>query len=95
MVQAAVPEEKRRVTCLSRQEMLELARVGKLIEDYYGKPYDIEFGIDADMAFPENIIILQVRPESVWSKKEVAAKTEKKKRPDGAHPGPVAYGGQA
>ncbi len=76
-----VPEEKRRMTCLSRQEMLQLARVGKLIEEYYGKPYDIEFGIDADMAFPENIIILQVRPESVWSKKEVAPRTEKKKDP--------------
>ena len=81
IVQCAVPEEKRRVTCLSRQEMLELARVGKLIEDYYGKPYDIEFGVDADMPFPENIIILQVRPESVWSKKEAAAKTEKKSDP--------------
>jgi pyruvate,water dikinase len=78
VIQAAVPEEKRRVTCLSRQEMLELARVRKLIEDYYGKPYDIEFGIDADMPFPENIIILQVRLESVRSKKEAAAKTEKK-----------------
>ncbi len=76
-----VPEGKRRMTCLSRQEMLELARVGKLIENYYGKAYDFEFGIDADMPFPENIIILQVRPESVWSKKEVAAKTEKKADP--------------
>ena len=61
--------------------MLELARVGKLIEDYYGKAYDIEFGIDADYTFPQNIIILQVRPESVWSKKEVAAKTERKADP--------------
>ncbi|MGD0229433.1 MAG: PEP/pyruvate-binding domain-containing protein [Syntrophorhabdales bacterium] len=78
IVQAQVPEEKRCVSCLSRQEMLELARIGKGIEDYYGKAYDIEFGIDADMSFPESIIILQVRPESVWSKKEVTARTEKK-----------------
>jgi pyruvate,water dikinase len=33
------------------------------------------------MPFPENIIVLQVRPESVWSKKEVASRTEKKKDP--------------
>ena len=52
--------------------------MGKLIEKYYGKAYDIEFGVDADMPFPENVIILQVRPESVWSKKEVAPKTERK-----------------
>jgi pyruvate,water dikinase len=80
-IQAPVPEEKRGVSCLSRQEILELARVGKLIENYYGKAYDIEFGIDADMAFPGNVIILQVRPESVWSKREVTSRTEKKSDP--------------
>jgi pyruvate,water dikinase len=81
IVQTAVPDEKRRTACLSREEMYHLAKVGKRIEDYYGKAYDIEFGIDADMPFPDNIVILQVRPESVWSKKEVVKKTEKKKDP--------------
>ncbi len=81
IIQVEVEEVRRRLPCLSRQEMLELARVGKAIEDYYGMAYDLEFGIDADMSFPENIIILQVRPESVWSKREAAAKTEKKKDP--------------
>jgi pyruvate,water dikinase len=81
IVQAPVPEDRRCVPCLDRQEMRELARVGKVIEKYYGKAYDIEFGIDADMAFPENIIVLQVRPESVWSKREIVAKTEKKGDP--------------
>jgi pyruvate,water dikinase len=81
IIQKPVPENKRSVACLNREEILELARVGKLIENYYGKAYDIEFGIDADMPFPNNIIILQVRPESVWSKKEVTSKTEKKQDP--------------
>lgn len=81
IVQKPVPEEMRRMPCLSRREILELARVGKLIEDYYGKAYDIEFGIDADTPFPDSVIVLQVRPESVWSKREAVAKTEKKKDP--------------
>ena len=81
ILQAPVPEEKRGVPCLTRQEMIELARIGKGIEDYYGKAYDIEFGIDADMPFPSNVIILQVRPESVWSKKDTEAKTSKAKDP--------------
>lgn len=79
IVQVPVEEEQRQATCLSHEELKELSRVGKLIENYYGKAYDIEFGIDEDMPFPENVIILQVRPESVWSKKETAPKTEKKK----------------
>jgi pyruvate,water dikinase len=81
IVQTPVPEHKRSVACLNREEVLELVRVGKLIENYYGKAYDIEFGIDDDIYFPQNIIILQVRPESVWSKKEVTSKTEKKQDP--------------
>ncbi len=79
IVQCEVPAEMRCVACLTYPELKEIARVGKLIENYYGKPYDIEFGIDADFQFPQNIIILQVRPESVWSKKEVAPKTDQKK----------------
>jgi pyruvate,water dikinase len=81
IIQTDVPSEKCGVSCLSVDEVKELARIGKLIEDYYGQAYDIEFGIDADFPFPQNIIILQVRPESVWSKKEVTARTEKKKDP--------------
>ena len=79
IVQKDVPDDKKKALCLSMEEVKELARVGKLIENYYGKAYDIEFGIDTELPFPENIIILQVRPESVWSKKEAAPKTEKKK----------------
>ncbi|HEY3277526.1 MAG TPA: PEP/pyruvate-binding domain-containing protein [Syntrophorhabdaceae bacterium] len=79
IIQVPVDEEKRGVTCLTIEELRELSRIGKLIENYYGKAYDIEFGIDEDMPFPENIIILQVRPESVWSKKEAAPRTERKK----------------
>lgn len=81
IVQKGVPPEMRKALCLSNQELKELARIGKLIEGYYGQAYDIEFGIDADLPFPENIIILQVRPESVWSKKQAEARTEKKKDP--------------
>lgn len=74
-----VSEEDRNRFCITNEELVELCKVGKAIDKYYGKPHDIEFGIDADLPFPENVIILQVRPESVWLKKEASAKTEKKK----------------
>lgn len=79
IVQVPVSEEKRGVPCLTYQETLELARIGKLIEDYYGKACYIEFSIDADSPFPGNITILRIRPESVWSKKQAIPRTEKRK----------------
>ncbi|MEI2766470.1 MAG: PEP/pyruvate-binding domain-containing protein [Dermatophilaceae bacterium] len=73
-----VPEADRTRFCVTAEEIQEIARVSKAIDKYYGKPYDIEFAIDGDLDFPENVIILQVRPESVWAAKAAQAKTEKK-----------------
>jgi pyruvate, water dikinase len=69
-----VPAEDRERLCVTPEELREICRVSKAIDKYYGKPYDIEFAIDGDLSFPENVIILQVRPESVWSKKTAEAK---------------------
>ncbi|MDJ0828459.1 MAG: PEP/pyruvate-binding domain-containing protein [Desulfobacterales bacterium] len=74
-----VPEDQRGQICITNDELMEVCRIAKSIDRYYGKPYDIEFAIDADLPFPQNIIILQVRPESVWSKKERLKKTTAKK----------------
>ncbi|MBA4390018.1 MAG: hypothetical protein C0399_03675 [Syntrophus sp. (in: bacteria)] len=81
IVQAEVPKDQQEKLSVSLDEVQELCRLGKVIEEYYGKHYDIEFGIDADLTFPGSVIILQVRPESIWNKKEVTARTEKKSDP--------------
>ncbi|MBU2603859.1 MAG: phenylphosphate synthase subunit beta [Actinobacteria bacterium] len=74
-----VPAEDRERFSVTAEELKEICRVSKVIDKYYGKPYDIEFAIDADLPFPDSVIILQVRPESVWSKKAGEGKTEQKK----------------
>jgi pyruvate,water dikinase len=73
-----VPDAMRAKFSITNEELMELCRTAKAIDTYYGKPYDIEFAIDGDLSFPESVIVLQVRPESVWAKKKVEAKTEKK-----------------
>jgi pyruvate,water dikinase len=66
---AEVPPERRRIPCLTDEEIIELAKLAKRIEEHYGKPQDIEFAIDRDLPFPENVFIVQSRPETVWSLK--------------------------
>jgi pyruvate,water dikinase len=39
---------------------------------------DIEWAIDQDIPFPENIFIVQARPETVWSQRKTASIIGKK-----------------
>ena len=48
-----------------------MVKVGKLIEIHYGQPMDIEWAIDRDLDFPEGLFIVQARPETVWSQRQV------------------------
>ncbi len=66
-IEKEVEDERRKMFSLSDDEIEELVRLGLLIENYYKSPSDIEWAIDKDMDFPENIFILQARPETVWS----------------------------
>jgi len=67
---AEVPPERVKAPCLTDEEVRRLAELGVLIEKHYGIPMDIEWAIDRDLGFPENVFIVQARPETVWSMKE-------------------------
>jgi pyruvate,water dikinase len=62
-----VSDERRGVASLSDEQAIELVRLGKSIERRFGGPQDIEWAIDAD---GDRILILQARPETVWSRKD-------------------------
>lgn len=66
-VHVEVPLEKQEQPCISDEEIIKLAELAKHIEQHYGKPQDIEWAIDADLPFPDNVFIVQSRPETVWS----------------------------
>ncbi len=75
-----VPSEKQKVTCIEDRELLMLAELAKRIEKHYGKPMDIEWAIDQDLSYPQNMFIVQARPETVFGTKEMEApKMEDKK----------------
>ncbi len=63
-----VPAERRTIACLSDDELLALREIARRTERHYGRPQDIEWAIDQT----GNIMLLQSRPETVWSAREDA-----------------------
>jgi pyruvate, water dikinase len=62
------PQELRRTPSVSDQELAALKDIARKVERHYGRPQDIEWAIDRSGA----ILLLQSRPETVWSSKEQA-----------------------
>ena len=62
-----VEESLRREPCLSDEELQSLRGIGRQIERHYGRPQDIEWAIDRHT---QQILLLQSRPETVWSNKD-------------------------
>ena len=69
-VDADVDPDMQCTCCLEDQEIRELVKTAKTIEAHYGRVMDIEWAIDKDFSFPENIFIVQARPETVWSRRK-------------------------
>jgi len=72
----------RNAPALSDEEAVKLAELAKKIEEHYGRAMDIEWAIDQDLPYPQNVFIVQARPETVWStKKAKEVKPEKEEAP--------------
>lgn len=70
VIDIEVAPERQIQCCLEDREIMELVNTAKNIEDHYGRPMDIEWAIDEDLSFPDNVFIVQARPETVWSQKK-------------------------
>jgi len=71
LIEREVSEERRRVRCLSDDELHAVASMAKRAEKHYGCPQDIEWALDADLPDGANLLLLQSRPETVHSIKSV------------------------
>ncbi|HEV8280064.1 MAG TPA: PEP/pyruvate-binding domain-containing protein [Streptosporangiaceae bacterium] len=60
-----VPLPLRDVPCLEDGEILALADLGRRVSDHYGTPQDVEWAIHGGSG--PQIVLLQSRPETVWS----------------------------
>ena len=70
VVNIDVEQDMQSKCCLDDREIKELAKIAKEIEKHYGRAMDIEWAIDKDFSFPENVFIVQARPETVWSQRK-------------------------
>jgi pyruvate,water dikinase len=74
-----VDAERRKQQTLLDAEIIDLAKLAKVIEKHYGKPMDIEWATEKSLPYKGEVFILQSRPETVWSQKEVKPVVEPKK----------------
>lgn len=66
-----VAEDRQGIPCLDDDEIKALAAMARRAERHYGRPQDLEWAVDRHLPAGENILLLQARPETVWSRKEV------------------------
>lgn len=66
---ADVPDEMRRLPCISEDEVREIAGIARSTEERLGRPQDMEWAIDQDMPFPGSLFWLQTRRAKVAPKK--------------------------
>jgi pyruvate,water dikinase len=72
-----VPADLRKAACLSDEELQRLRDIGRKVERHYGRPQDIEWAVDAS----GEVLLLQSRPETVWSTKEAVSAAAPKANP--------------
>ncbi len=68
-----IPENEQKTVCVSDKELMMLAELAKRIEKHYAKPMDIEWAIDQDLSYPENMMLVQARPETIFGIKTTEA----------------------
>jgi pyruvate,water dikinase len=67
-IHSPIQGDRSQKPCVSDEELMVLVELARKIEKHYGKPMDIEWAIDQDLSYPDNIFLVQARPETVWSK---------------------------
>lgn len=68
-----VPVELRARPCLEPEELGRLAALAIEVERHYGRPQDLEWAIERGSG---RLFLLQARPETVWTPKREATRTE-------------------
>jgi pyruvate, water dikinase len=67
-----IEAERQNVQCITDEELVAVAILARRAEKHYGCPQDVEWAIDRHLPQDQNVVMLQSRPETVWSQKKKA-----------------------
>jgi pyruvate,water dikinase len=67
-----VPDERRKTSSVTDDELVAIAILARRSEKHYGCPQDVEWALDRHLPHGDNVVMLQSRPETVWSQKKKA-----------------------
>jgi pyruvate, water dikinase len=78
VMRVELPDDKVNAPSLTDAEIIAIAKLARAAEKHYGCPQDIEWAIDDDLPAGQEAVLLQARPETVWSRKKhvVGAKAD-------------------
>ena len=62
-----VSAERRNAASLSDEQVVELARLARDIEDHYQTPQDVEFAVERSKS-GQKVYVVQTRPETFWAR---------------------------
>jgi len=65
--------DRRTAASVSDDDLAAIAILARRAEKHYGCPQDVEWALDKHLPAGENVVMLQSRPETVWSQKPVTS----------------------
>jgi pyruvate,water dikinase len=65
-----VPPDMQDQPCVCKEELLEILRISLDVENHFNMPQDMEWVVDLDLPFPENLYWVQARPAKFTKKRE-------------------------
>jgi pyruvate,water dikinase len=74
VVEQPIEAERQLEPSLVLDEVKAVARLAKEAERHYGCPQDVEWALDGEAGGAEQVVLLQSRPETVWSQAAPARK---------------------
>ena len=66
---AEIDGPRRTAASVTDEQLVAVAALARRAEKHYGCPQDVEWAIDRHLPDGENVVMLQSRPETVWSQK--------------------------